>query len=233
MFRTLPESRRRPERRFAGIVVSAVAHTLVVVAVAGTARAGSPPALPDESIVRITPPSEPRVEKARPSAPRPPRRAPAGPGDARVLRAPERINVELPPVDSTMPAVDEPGFGRGADSALGGEGGGVDGGRGASDDVWRLASVERPVMALPAARAIRYPSMLRSAGVEGSASARFVVDTLGQVEPGSFVTLASTHELFTASVREALGSMRFVPAEAGGRRVRQLVEQRFDFRLAR
>jgi protein TonB len=232
MFGTLPESQRRRERRLSGIVASAVAHALVIVAVAGTARAGSPPAPPDESIVRITPPSEPHVGKTKPSAPRPARRKASAPGDGPVLRVPERIDVELPPVDATAPPIDEPGFGAGADSTVAGAGARNDGGPG-TGNVFGLASVERPVTQLPAARAIRYPSMLRGAGIEGSVSARFVVDTLGRVEPGSFVVLASRHASFTASVREALGGLRFVPAEAGGRRVRQLVEQRFDFQLAR
>jgi len=34
-------------------------------------------------------------------------------------------------------------------------------------------------------------------------------------------------------VREALTRTRFVPAEAAGRKVRQLVEQAFTFNLAR
>ena len=43
--------------------------------------------------------------------------------------------------------------------------------------------------------------------------------------------LDSAHPLFERAVRDALGAMRFVPAQAGGRRVRQLVEQSFLFTL--
>ena len=75
--------------------------------------------------------------------------------------------------------------------------------------------------------------MLQSAGVEGDVRAQFVVDTLGRVEQGSFKALDTTHDLFAAAVREALGRARFKPAEAGGHRVRQLVEQTFTFRIAR
>ncbi|NJN05990.1 MAG: hypothetical protein HC814_05950 [Rhodobacteraceae bacterium] len=60
-----------------------------------------------------------------------------------------------------------------------------------------------------------------------------MVDTLGRVEPGSFRVLDSAHPLFERAVRDALGAMRFVPAEAGGRRVRQVVEQSFLFTLRR
>ena len=38
---------------------------------------------------------------------------------------------------------------------------------------------------------------------------------------------------FTESVRTALGGMRFRPARRGGKAVRQLVEQRFRFQIAR
>jgi protein TonB len=93
--------------------------------------------------------------------------------------------------------------------------------------------VEQPVVAIPGTATPRYPAMLQSAGVEGSVRAQFVVDTLGRVEQGSFRALESTHDLFTAAVRDALSRARFKPAEAGGRRVRQLVEQSFSFSIAR
>jgi protein TonB len=59
------------------------------------------------------------------------------------------------------------------------------------------------------------------------------VDTLGKVEQGSFRALESTHDLFTAAVRDALMRARFTPAKAGGRKVRQLVEQTFTFSITR
>jgi periplasmic protein TonB len=93
--------------------------------------------------------------------------------------------------------------------------------------------VEKAVVALPGNATPRYPSMLQSAGVDGNVRAQFVVDTLGRVEQGSFRALDSTHDLFTASVREALARARFTPAEVGGRKVRQLVEQTFTFTISR
>jgi len=91
--------------------------------------------------------------------------------------------------------------------------------------------VEKVVVALPGT-APRYPDMLRQAGVEGDVRAQFVVDTLGRVEPGSLRLLEATHDQFAAAVRTALSARaRFKPAEAGGHKVRQLVEQTFTFRL--
>ncbi len=54
--------------------------------------------------------------------------------------------------------------------------------------------------------------------------AQFVVDTSGRVDMSTFRTVRATDELFVRSVRRALSEWRFRPAEAGGRRVRQLVE---------
>jgi protein TonB len=93
--------------------------------------------------------------------------------------------------------------------------------------------VEKAVVAIPGTATPRYPSMLQSAGVEGDVRGQFVVDTLGRVEQGSFKAVQSTHDLFTSAVRDALARARFKPAEAGGRRVRQLVEQTFTFRITR
>jgi len=93
--------------------------------------------------------------------------------------------------------------------------------------------VEKAVVALPGSAVPRYPGLLQSAGVDGHVRAQFVVDTLGRVEQGSFRVLETTHDLFTAAVREALVRARFSPAEAGGRKVRQLVEQTFSFSITR
>ena len=93
--------------------------------------------------------------------------------------------------------------------------------------------VEQAVVALPGTAAPRYPPMLQSAGVEGNVRAQFVVDTLGRVEQGSFRALEATHDLFVVAVRDALLRARFSPAEAGGRKVRQLVEQTFTFTIRR
>ena len=93
--------------------------------------------------------------------------------------------------------------------------------------------VEQAVVAIPGTATPRYPSMLQRAGLEGDVRAQFVVDTLGRVEQGSFHVVQSTHDLFAAAVRDALGRARFKPAEVGGHRVRQLVEQTFTFRITR
>lgn len=93
--------------------------------------------------------------------------------------------------------------------------------------------VEQPVRPLPGNTGPRYPAELRAAQVEGTVLAQFVVDTLGNFEPASFKVLRSDHALFTQTVRDALVGIAFEPARVGGRKVRQLVQQPFQFQLSR
>jgi TonB family protein len=75
----------------------------------------------------------------------------------------------------------------------------------------------------------RYPEALRAAHIEGSVSARFVVDTTGRVRMESVIVDAADHPLFANAVIEALRASRFAPAEFRGRKVPQLVAQPFVF----
>jgi TonB family protein len=88
--------------------------------------------------------------------------------------------------------------------------------------------IEKPATPLGNAAPV-YPAALRAQGVSGQVIAQFVVDTLGVPTVSTYKVLRSDHELFTAAVRDAIAVMRFSPAEVGGRKVRQLVQQPFVF----
>lgn len=94
-------------------------------------------------------------------------------------------------------------------------------------------SVDRIVAPLPGNPAPPYPSRLSNAGVEGEVVARFVVDTTGRVEIPTIEIQQASHALFGEAVRRWLTQNRYSPALAGGRPVRQLVEQRIGFTLTR
>jgi protein TonB len=100
-----------------------------------------------------------------------------------------------------------------------------------NDQTYFEFQVEKPVMQAPNSATPRYPEILKSAGVEGEVLASFVVDTTGRAEPGSFKVLKTSHELFASAVRNALPNMRFLPAEVGGKKVKQLVQQPFVFAI--
>ncbi|MGI9076666.1 MAG: energy transducer TonB [Gemmatimonadaceae bacterium] len=76
-----------------------------------------------------------------------------------------------------------------------------------------------------------YPPDLLAQRVEGSAQVQFVVDTIGLAESNSFKMLSATRPEFAEAVRGALPLMRFRPAIFHSRKVRQLVQQSFTFKI--
>lgn len=80
---------------------------------------------------------------------------------------------------------------------------------------------------------VPYPPSLQASGTSGRVVAEFVVDTMGRVELSHFGIVSSTHPLFSGAVRESAGAAQFSPAIRGGKRVRQLVRQPFDFHPTR
>jgi len=82
---------------------------------------------------------------------------------------------------------------------------------------------------LPGAPSPRYPEELKYENLKGTAQVSFVVDTTGRVDSTSFKVIEATHKLFGEAAREAVLKMKFVPAEIGGKKVRELVQQKFVF----
>ncbi|MEP6551660.1 MAG: TonB family protein, partial [Gemmatimonadales bacterium] len=76
---------------------------------------------------------------------------------------------------------------------------------------------------------IPYPPSLYASHMRGTVIAEFVVDTVGRVEPGTFGIVASSHPLFTEAVRQGVKVANFKPAIRGGKPVRQVVHQPFEF----
>jgi TonB family protein len=76
---------------------------------------------------------------------------------------------------------------------------------------------------------VTYPAPLYAARVNGTVTAEFVVDTTGRVEDGSFGIVSSTNPLFSEAVRQAVQGATYTPAIRHGMRVRQVVQQPFDF----
>jgi TonB family protein len=76
-----------------------------------------------------------------------------------------------------------------------------------------------------------YPQTLLAQNVEGRALVQFVVDTAGLVDTLSFAVVEATHAEFAEAVRAVLPAMRFTPAILASRKVKQLVQQPFLFRI--
>jgi len=194
------------------------------------------------------PPKPPEPPKAKPKPPSDHRPAPlppapkaeiAPPQGFKVLEAPVNIPTTIPTVDLSAKATNEADFtgkgvrGGSADGVAGSNGtkdgaaGGVD-----TDKNYAEFEVERQVSAI-SGTSVAYPEGARSSGVEGEVQAQFVVNENGRVETNTFKVLSSSSPQFTDAVRNALGRMRFRPAQIGKTNVSQVVQQAFVFKLDR
>jgi hypothetical protein len=157
-----------------------------------------------------------------------------------VVEAVGDIPTEIPPIDPNARILDPRDFsGRGAE---GGVGWGVVGGTGPADQVpgeirEALYTAEsKDVRFTPAELTVkptfRYPLVLQEAGIPGRAVVQFVIDTIGDVEPGSVKVLEQTHQAFADAARTGVLEARFTPARYGERPVRQLSKWPVRFALA-
>jgi TonB family protein len=99
------------------------------------------------------------------------------------------------------------------------------------DTAWSVLEVDEMAERYETSAAPVYPRDLIALGVQGMVQATYIVDTTGMVDTASFEVVSSDDLRFTESVREALAHMRFRPAKRGGKTVRQLVEQKFRFKI--
>jgi periplasmic protein TonB len=237
MFNNLLESKAKSQKRFGSTTVSVIAHGAIAAAlIAVTAGASQKFEKPKEEKVDFVEVKKDEPPPPEPDKPPPPPdmvAAPPPPKGFQVLTAPVEIPDIIPDIDLSKKATDEADFsGKGV---AGGTSKGVGDGPAPvqADQAYFEFQVEKPVVSAPGSGSPSYPDMLRSAGVEGEVLAQFVVDTTGRAEPGSFKVLKTSHELFAQAVKNALPRMRFLPAEIGGRKVKQLVQQPFNFALNR
>ena len=217
-------SRHRSQQSPTQMAISVGAHTAIIaVAVVATAH-GTP--RPVEEHTRIVWP-RPYVAPQRPPAT--PTHTVSGRRPTSIWIDP-RIEIRLPTLPSLgAPSVGASDFASGPtlksdSSPLAGT---------SSGEAFRADQVEQQASLAPGNAAPAYPEQLRSTGVEGRVVATFIIDTTGHVEPASIHFAQSGNGLFEASVRSALGRMRFIPAQVGGVRVRQLVQMPFVFTLSR
>ena len=141
------------------------------------------------------------------------------------------VDIKTPSVDISD-VVSKPGDFSPATTSSSSSGGQETGGR-AAGAPFLAAQVEKQVGVIPGSSPPHYPEVLRSSGVEGQVVAEFVVDEQGRVEEGSLRFVRFDNLLFEGAVRAALCRMRFMPAEVGGVKVRQLVQMPFVFTLSR
>lgn len=206
-------------------------------------KAAPKPAAPKKAAPapRVRAPEPPKPVAAAPT----PAPAPINvPVNVPVITTPTVVPTSIPAVDPNALATTSEIVARASDVAAAAAASGSGSGRVTTESggdvgesrgdgsAWSSEQVDKEVQPMGRA-APRYPEMLRSSNVEGTVVVRFVVGPNGRVEMSSVQTVDSPHDQFTAAVKTALRSMRFRPAEVRGKKVRQLVEQSFTFRLDR
>lgn len=226
MFDTLLESRSRSERLTGGAIASLTAHSAIIaIAVLATAQGRLHSSTSPEVVHtvyfpprRLVPTTQSRPDQGK-----------TGGGQLPAPIDMKRIDLELPSIDvssAPMAPVDFPSFPKEGSKGLDRNATGSSTGA-----PFQADRVEKQVAFIQGSASPRYPDVLRSSGVEGQVTALFVVDSNGRVETDSVRFLRSDNRLFDDAVRAALPRMRFVPAEIGGRKVRQLVQMPFVLSL--
>jgi protein TonB len=235
MFNQLIESKPKKEKMAGGTLFSIVLHTVLIGgAVYATARAGiKDEKAKAEKIQFVEMKKEP--PKPEPEKPPPPKEVVIKPPPAKgfqVLRAPVKIDIKIPEIDLSKAVTNENDFsGKGV---KGGVANGVVGGKAIVDNqTYYEFQVEKPAEMLSDSPKPRYPSVLESSGIAGEVQAQFVVNTDGRADMSEFKVLKSTNELFTQAVKNVLPRMHFSPAMIGGKPVKQLVQQSFQFAVPR
>jgi protein TonB len=231
MLNVLLESRAPRTRRAGGTLASTLVHAAIVSgAVALT--------VPGPAVARVT--FDDPVIPVFPAPPAPPSPASPDPSRAHSNGQAEPQRPAFPPLDHLPTEISQvdPGdlvtaptddFGRGFGPSAPIETGVGLGGppTGPLDQ----RDVDRVPRLLPGSPEPRFPEALRARNQTGRVVVQFVVDTLGRAEQRDVKFVEATDPAFVDAVRAVLPRYRFTPGEAGGRKVRTVVQLPFDFAL--
>jgi periplasmic protein TonB len=230
MFINLIESKPEKQRSFGGTFASVALHAVAItLAVYATAHAGEKVVVNDPLDTLLIyvppPPTEAPAPQTTHAPTLPAAPLPDGPhSPAEPISFPNKIpDIDLPgtltnKIDFRAPSPQR-------DTANG-----VGIGRGVSpDQPYSELQVEKPALARENNPLPKYPSTLESSRMEGEVLAQFVVDTLGKADMSTFKVLQASNELFASSLESTLPQWRFYPAEAGGHKVKQIVQLPLKF----
>ncbi len=227
MFEVLVESKPKKQRTAGQLLVSVVVHALVitgaVVATKGAAEVVRE-RLEDTTLVFLEPPKpEQPPEQPPPDAivsANPP------PKGFQTVVAVQDIPTEIPPINLNERFDPKDFTGTGVQ---GGVAVGVVGGSGpVTGDTYLEAQVDDPPDLISAGPR-RYPPVLERAGIGGSVTAEFVIDTTGHPEAAEFRVINSTNPAFNEPAKEMIMKSVFRPGKVRGQAVRVRVQQRVSF----
>jgi hypothetical protein len=99
------------------------------------------------------------------------------------------------------------------------------------DSVYTELEVDTAAARYDGSAAPPYPPTLLEQRKEGQVVVQYVIDSTGRADLASVTIMETTHAEFATSVKVTLPHMRFRPAKIGPRRVNQLVQQLFSFKI--
>ncbi len=99
------------------------------------------------------------------------------------------------------------------------------------DSVYTELQVDTAAARYDGSAAPPYPPTMLEQRKEGQVIVQYVIDSTGRADLGSVTIMESSHPEFATSVKVTLPHMRFRPAKIGPRRVNQLVQQLFSFKI--
>ena len=236
MFNNLIESKPKKQRTTGGLVFSGILHAILgTAAVYGTLQAKEQlekPKAEKVEFVEMKKKEEPPPPKEVPPPPKDVVMAPPPPKGFQVLAAPVKVPDVLPDIDLNKKVTDEADFsGKGV---AGGIAKGVVGGTAPVNATSRTSSSRSR------SRSQQIPRFGQSAlsrhapvGERRGRSPRAVRRRHARVATSRAPSRCSSPVTSSSptAVKNALPSMRFYPAEVGGRKVKQLVQQPFTFSL--
>jgi protein TonB len=232
----LSDPKTKVTRGVPGTVMSTVVHAiLIVAAVFVTNKTGEAiqEIADDTTMIFLTQEQDEPEPEPEPDEPPPQQIVNLNPPPKgfQTLNAPIDIPTDIPPIDLSE-RFDPRDF-----SGVGVEGGifsGVEGGTGPVDltQTFLEAAVDEPPERIAGPNP-RYPEMLRQAGVEGSVTLSFVIDTTGRVEANSIEIISSTNRAFETPARDVILRSTYRPGRVRGTPVRVLVQTSVAFNIQR
>ncbi|MGH7713035.1 MAG: energy transducer TonB, partial [Gemmatimonadaceae bacterium] len=99
------------------------------------------------------------------------------------------------------------------------------------DSVYTELQVDTAAARYDGSAAPPYPPTMLEQRKEGQVVVQYVIDSTGRADLASVTIMQSSHPDFATSVTVTLPHMRFRPAKIGPRRVNQLVQQLFSFKI--
>ena len=229
MFDNLIESKPKKTKSGRQLVTSVVLHVLIVLGLikvtAGAAETVKR-IMADTTMVFLEPPKAPPPPPDQP----PPEAVVAAnppPQGFQVVLPPSVVPTAIPPVDLSHHFDAKDFSGKGVE---GGVAAGIVGGTGPVDNtqVFMEAQVDDPPT-IVSPGPMRYPDVLRAAGIQGRVTVKFVIDSTGHPDPNTIQIVSTPHPGFVNAAKELVAKSVFRPGKVHGQVVAVLVQQVINF----